>query len=156
MIKKSIVLFAGVSIGVFATKILDEKKIKILQELSDRHCNLFMLMNRWVSVKQQNKKLADWFIERGYHTIAIYGMSHVGESLQAELENSTVQVKYGIDKRADYIFNSKVDIFLPTDHLEPIDAVVVTAITFFDEIKEELKEKFSCPIVSLREIVSAF
>ena len=37
--------------------------------------------------------------------------------------------------------------------LETVDAVVVTAITFFDEIEERLSEKVDCPIISLEDIL---
>ena len=39
------------------------------------------------------------------------------------------------------------------DDLKPVDAIVVTAITFFDEIKEKLSEKIDCPIISLEDIL---
>ncbi len=35
----------------------------------------------------------------------------------------------------------------------PVDAIVVTAITFYDEIKEELSRKIDCPIISLEDIL---
>jgi hypothetical protein len=34
-----------------------------------------------------------------------------------------------------------------------VDAIVVTAITFFDEIEEKLSEKIDCPIISLDDIL---
>lgn len=39
------------------------------------------------------------------------------------------------------------------DKLEPVDAVVVTAISFFDEIEEALNAKTDCPILSLEDIL---
>ena len=39
------------------------------------------------------------------------------------------------------------------DDLEEVDAVVVTAITFFDEIEEKLSQKIDCPIISLEDIL---
>ena len=39
------------------------------------------------------------------------------------------------------------------DTFPKVDAVVVTAITFFDEIKMELSKKLECPIISLEEIL---
>ena len=39
------------------------------------------------------------------------------------------------------------------DNLEDVDAIVVTAITFFDEIEEQLQSKVSCPIISLEDIL---
>ncbi len=41
----------------------------------------------------------------------------------------------------------------PEDELPDVDAVIVTAITFFDEIEEKLTEKISCPVLSLEDIL---
>ena len=58
----------------------------------------------------------------------------------------------GIDQKADSIY-SDVDIVTMADSLEEVDAVVVTAITFFDEIEEQLSGKLDCPVISLEDIL---
>ena len=79
-------------------------------------------------------------------------MSYAGETLVDELRGSTVTVVYGIDKNAVSLY-SDVDIVSMEDDLEIVDAIVVTAITFFDEIEEQLSEKIDCPIISLEDIL---
>ena len=37
--------------------------------------------------------------------------------------------------------------------LAPVDVIVVTAISYFDEIEEKLSERVDCPVVSLEDIV---
>ena len=37
--------------------------------------------------------------------------------------------------------------------LGDVDAVVVTAITYFDEVEEQLGRKLDCPVVSLENIL---
>ena len=39
------------------------------------------------------------------------------------------------------------------DTLDDVDAIVVTAVTFFDEIEDELHKKVNCPILSLEDIL---
>ena len=39
------------------------------------------------------------------------------------------------------------------DDFIPVDAIVITAITFFDEIREEVLKKVDCPVVSLEDIL---
>lgn len=41
----------------------------------------------------------------------------------------------------------------PDCYLDTVDAIVVTSITFFEEIEEMLKEKVDCPIISLDDIL---
>lgn len=79
-------------------------------------------------------------------------MSYAGETFVDELKNTGITIAYGIDKNADTIY-SDIDIFTMEDSLEEVDAVVVTAVTFFDEIEEKLCEKLDCPIISLEDIL---
>lgn len=122
------------------------------QKMSDKHLALFLMMNQWVKVKQEGKNLASYFEKNGYKKIAIYGMSYAGETLVEELNGSSVEVAYGIDKNANSIY-ADIEIVSMDDCLKEVDAVVVTAITFFAEIEEKLSEKVNCPILSLEDIL---
>lgn len=79
-------------------------------------------------------------------------MNYVGETLLSEMAGSKVTVKYGIDKNAERIYQD-IDVVLPDDALDDVDAVIVTAVTFFDEIEETLSQKVNCPILSLEDIL---
>lgn len=136
--------------GAVAKAIGESERKK--QELSDKHLNLFLMMNQWVKVKQKGKNLASYFEKNEYKTIAIYGMSFAGETLLEELKDSEINVVYGIDRNAGEIY-ADVDVFSMEEELEDVDAIVVTAVTFFDEIEEQLEKKVACPIVSLEDIL---
>lgn len=149
------IIISGLSGAVFGAgavgTVFSQNKKKI-QDMSDKHLSLFLLMNQWVKVKQEGKSPADYFEKNGYKEIAVYGMSYAGETLVNELKNTDIKVVYGIDKNADALY-SEVDIVLMEDDLKRVDAVVVTAITFFDEIKKQLSVKMDCPIISLEDIL---
>ena len=113
------------------------------------------MMNQWVWVKQEGKNLASYFEANGYKKIAVYGMSYAGETLLNELKGTAVEVAYGIDQNADGT-NVNVSILTMKGDLLPVDAVVVTAITFFDEIEEDLQRKVDCPILSLEDILDEY
>lgn len=142
----------GAAFGAGAVGKVSSDKRKFVQQMSNKHLSLFLMMNQWVKVKQEGKNLVSFFEKNGYQKIAIYGMSYAGETLINELKNTNVTVAYGIDKNADSIY-ADVDIVSMDDTLEPVDAVVVTAITFFDEIEELLSAKIDCPILSLEDIL---
>lgn len=120
--------------------------------LADKHLALYLMMNQWVKVKQENKSIAVYLEQNGYKEVAVYGMNYAGETLYSELEGTGVKVKYAIDKNADQKY-AEVDVISPEDNLPDVDAVIVTAITFFDEIEEKLAEKISCPVLSLEDIL---
>lgn len=145
-------VLGGAATSAVAVRKVTGKATEVQRNMSEKHLALFLMMNQWVAVKQEGKNLADYFEKQGYKSIAIYGMSYVGERLFEELKGSDIQVQYGIDKNADNIYMD-VDIVTMEDELKPVDAIVVTPIFFFDEIEEELSKKTDCPIVSLEDIL---
>lgn len=156
MKKKSMLFFTstviGAVVGSWFTLEKEVSKRVDIKELSDKHLALFLMMNQWVKIKQRGKCLSDYFEANQYRKIAIYGISFAGETLIDELKGTGIQVAYGIDKSANLI-HADVDVFTMEDNLGEVDAVVVTAVTFFNEIEEKLADKFNCPILSLEDIL---
>lgn len=142
----------GAIIGAGVTGKITGEQVRYKQQMSEKHLSLFLMMNQWVKVKQEGKNLASFFEKNGYKKIAVYGMSYAGDTLVNELSGTDVSIVYGIDKNATSIYTN-VDIVSIEDELSPVDAVVVTAITFFDEIEEKLSEKLDCPIISLEDVL---
>ena len=79
-------------------------------------------------------------------------MSYAGETLVDELRGTDITVSYGIDKNADMIY-SFIDVLNMDDELKMVDVVVVTSITVFDEIKQNIKKRMNCPVISLEDIL---
>ena len=142
----------GAATGITVIKKRMDERIMEKQTLSDKHLDLFLMMNQWVKVKQNGKNLSSYFEQEGYKKIAIYGMHYAGETLVEELMGSNIEVMYGIDKNAKKIF-ADFDVVTPDSALDKVDAIVVSSITFFDEIKDMLSDKVDCPIISLEDIL---
>lgn len=153
--KKSVIsalaMVAGGIIGASTIGKISNDRAEKIQEKSDKHLALFLMMNDWVKVKQEGKNLSSYLKKQGYKRIAIYGMSYAGETLVNELMGSEIVLAYGIDQR-DGLY-SYINILSVDNALPEVDAIVVTAITFFDEIENVLKDKVSCPIISLSDII---
>lgn len=120
--------------------------------MSDKHLTLFLLMNEWMRTKQEGKSIKDYFDKHEYKTVAVYGMSYVGERLLEELESCGIEVKYAIDQNADTIY-ADIDVYSPKDVLPEVDVVIVTAVYFFDEIYDKLSDNVNCEIVSLEDVL---
>ncbi len=154
--KKLFLLISSILTGMLAgagiVKKIDGKLIEEAKDMSDKHLSLFLMMNEWVKIKQNGKNLLDYFVRNNYNRIAIYGMSYVGETLLKELSGSEVEVVYGIDKNAE-IIDQEFKVITMENPLEEVDVIVVTAITFYDEIEEKLSKKIDCPIISLEDIL---
>lgn len=145
-------MLVGMIAGAGIIKMSSSISIEKVKNMSNKHLSLFLMMNEWVKIKQNGKSLPDYFKRNNYNRIAIYGMSYAGETLLNELSGSEIEVVYGIDKNAEMI-DKDLKIITVENPLEEVDAIVVTAITFFDEIEEELSKKIECPIISLEDIL---
>lgn len=143
---------AGGMAGAGIAHRMESKKTDKERGYAKKHLALYLMMNQWVKVKQKNKSLIDYMEKHGYRDVAIYGMNYVGETLAEEFAGSGISVKYGIDKNTDNIY-SDMTVLAPDDALPEVDAVIITAITFYDEIEEQLSKKMDCPILSLEDIL---
>ncbi len=115
---------------------------------------ILKMFNQWLIAKQEGRPLADYFRENGYQKIAIYGMSYAGERLLDDLKGTGIEVAYAVDQKADRIFaETKLVTKEGIPEREPVDAVVVTAIYWCDEIEEELGGLVDCPVISLEDIL---
>ena len=113
---------------------------------------LYCILNHWLEIRQHEKTLVPYFQEKGIHKIAIYGMKELGQRLYDELLNSSIEVKYAIDQNADKLY-AGVPIFKPDQDLENVDAIVVTAPFYFEQIKKTLSEKSDAMILNIEDII---
>ena len=121
-------------------------------EYAEKHLAIARLYDRWVEVNQQGKSVEEYLIKNNIYTVALYGMSFVGERLYEELKKSKVRVLYGIDRNAKKIF-AEIDVYTPDEKLERVDAIIVTSNFYFETIEEELKEKTDIPIINFEDIL---
>lgn len=138
--------------SAFITRKILEKNVYKEHQTAEKHFAMIKVFNRWMHNKQEQKEISKFLEERGYHSVAIYGMSFLGECLLDELQGTDINVKYAIDRNAENI-HSKIDVKKLTDDLPETDVIVVTAIYFYEEIREELSQLVDCPIISLEDVV---
>lgn len=120
------------------------------QKALERFSKLFYLMDEWMEKKQQGKSIAKFLRSKGCQSVAVYGMSNLGERLTKDLEEDNMNVSYGIDRRD---LSSVIPMHKLEDDLPEVDAVIVTAMIAFDGIEEKLKKKMTCPIYSIEDVV---
>jgi len=143
---------AGGMAGAAAAGSVFNKKAVQEAQYAQKHLAIMQVMNQWIIDKQNGKELSEFFVANGYKEIAIYGLSYLGERLLDELEGTDIAVKYAIDKNADNIY-APCEVVKPDDTLAPVDAIVVTAFFFFDEIERDLEDKADYPVISIEDVV---
>lgn len=112
----------------------------------------YNVLKKWFELKQQGKQITDFFHDNHYKKIIIYGMSDLGIYLTRELSGSDVEVVCGIDRRAGEL-ETGIRTLTMEDDLPDTDAIIITAVYFFDQIEEELRKKTDCPILSMEDVV---
>lgn len=118
----------------------------------EKYRMLMQLFVKWMENREQGKSIASYLEKLGIRKIAIYGMSDAGKKLYSELKKSDIDVEYAIDRR--YIeFDEQLEIVTLQDSLREVDAIVVTAISEYGDILENLRAKVNCEIISLEQIV---
>lgn len=143
---------AGGVAGGLAVRTKSKKEVKRGWELSSKHLEMVKLYDQWFATKQEGKSVADYLKGEGVKTVAIYGMSFMGQRLYEELKDSGIEIKYGIDKNRDKI-SADIDIVTPEDDLEEVDVIIVTAFYFFNEIEDFLMGKTDSRILSMEDLV---
>lgn len=142
----------GTVVGASVAGFVQQKTINEKGKKVDKFKTYYNMLNQWLILKQENKSLEKYFIDNGYHTIAIYGIGEVGNRLYDELKNTDIKVEYAIDKEAFSAY-SGIEVFQIDDELPKVDAIVVTAVFAFEEIEENLKKNVDCPIISLEDAI---
>lgn len=153
MKKTDIFIFgAGMGIGLFANYRLIKNKIYERQEKIANYENQIFLLKRMLMQCKGEDRLDQYLKEHRYKKVAIYGMEHLGQCVMHKLTESSagLELLFAID--ADKV-SSEIEIYRPEDSMPEADVVIVTSISGYKSIKEELKTKFSCPIVSLEELI---
>lgn len=132
----------------------DEQKKKIDTDRENRKLLVFYeVLLQWVENRIAGNGFYDFLKKAGIKTVAIYGIKELGELLYKELKDSDIEVKYIIDMRKNEIV-STIPVYSVNDELPTVDAVIVTAITYYDEIRERLLDRIpNSKIYNLEEMI---
>lgn len=112
----------------------------------------YRLMHRWWSLRERGIFLSQWLLDRGYKEIAIYGLGEIGIHLMHEMKHDGIKICYSIDRRQGKLATFPV-LENNLDTYPQVDALIVTPIIDFVNIREEMYAKMQMPIISLLEII---
>ncbi len=142
----------GFAAGAFFVSKTKNSILKKKDEKINKFRSYYDTLNHWMELRHNEITLEQYFIKNNYKTIAIYGMGEMGNRLCSELKDSSVEIKYAIDKNAESTY-SDLKIVAIEDDLEEVDAVVVSATFAFGEVEPLISEKLDCAVISLEEVV---
>lgn len=144
---------AGAGLAGICLLKLQQGSIDRWKGLAEKNRGLFLLMDQWVRVRQDGRKLEEYFIRNSYKRIAVYGMGYVGRRLVEELKDSEIETVYGIDRNAANIY-SEIKVVTMDEELANVDVVVVTLVDDFDQVSDLLSKELRCPVIAIEDIVN--
>lgn len=127
-------------------------KLSNCEAYSNKHLELYLTAIKWVQFYQSGKSIEEYLLKKDCHTAAIYGMSYMGEAIYQELQESSIKVLYGIDRRADQI-SSKLKVYHPDEAEEKVDFIINSTTLKNQIISEGIEKLQNIPVVSIEEIL---
>lgn len=130
------------------------EKLSTEQESQLQKYKLFYwVLTRWMKLKTQGISVTDILRGRGFGKIAIYGFAEIGQLLCRELRQDGLEVFYIMDRKVCESGYEDIPVYYPKAGLPKVDAVVVTAVYYYDEIRVDLTEMGFHDVISFRELV---
>ena len=141
---------------VMKLKMVDEKSKKLLEqklELKIAKYRMYEKMNTAIK-KTERSAVEQRLLQNGIRKVAVYGVGIYGKWFIDLLKGSSINIVYAIDKRADV---KCIDI--PMKDLtivngEGIDAIIVTPVFDYAEIKRKIEGRCNCKILSIEELLT--
>jgi len=150
---------AGVSFDVIEGVIdgiidSDAEKIKNEQDMKNRFMNNYQVLESLWNCIEQGEQLERSLLEKGLQNIAIYGAGTICRHLVKYLNETDVKVRYILDAKTEgEIFGIRSLCMDKIDSVEVVDAIIVTPITYYEEIKEQISQKGEVPVISINDIM---
>lgn len=107
------------------------------------------LLDKWMTLKENDQRLSAFLFESGIKTVAIYGYGFIGKHLYAELSED-MQVKYFIDKNAGKL-QAEIPIYSLDNNLSEVDGIIITLFDHVEEVEKEVRKMFNRKIIILKD-----
>lgn len=145
------------TIGVLAIRFI-KRKIRLSETNLNRQSQYYDALLDWIDNMQGNRRIDAFLLENGYKKIAVYGKGTLGFLLYRELQNADVTIEFFMDQTADE-YSSNVE-GIPVikkeelDKMEEVDAIIVTPIHAYENIRKDLEGMgVTIPVISLNEAI---
>lgn len=130
------------------------KQAEYALKLAEKNEQILQIESKWITRRQNGEDLAPCLTARGIYQVAIYGYGVLGRLLLQELKNSCVDVKYIIDEKAINMEKcAEMPVILNKSesfkNINNVDAVIVTAVSVYEEIKRKLEKETDVNIINL-------
>lgn len=130
-----------------------------MQELPDKinyeeqkYKRMVEALDIWMVLRERKLYVDRLLTKKNINKIAIYGAGIFGKHLYYELQESDIQVECFIDQNPKAKING-MKIVVPGEQIGQVDAIIVTPIMEYTQIRENLKKFYFCQILSFKSVL---
>lgn len=106
----------------------------------------------WMTLRERKLSVDRLLTKKCLNKIAIYGAGILGKHLYYELQGSDIQVECFIDQNSKAKVKEIKTVVLGAP-IGQVDAIIVTPIIEYAQIRENLKKLYSCQILSITSVL---
>ena len=110
------------------------------------------VLDKWLGLLEQDIKVTDYFKNRGFENIAVYGYGILARHLMAQLKICGLSSVYVIDKQKNKL-HLDCPVYAPDEIIPAPDIIVVCVPFYMEEIKKEMLAKGYDNVISIETIV---
>lgn len=127
--------------------------VDLQREQWEKNSYYLKLLDRWMTLRENGFSINKWLSNAGYKNIALYGYGTMGRHFYDELQGGSIKICFIIDQQKNRL-HLKLPVYLPSDSIPNVDAVIVSSTYYYDEIYYLLKKKKVEKIISLETILN--
>ena len=131
----------------------EAEKIDRIRKEAEKDRYYLHILDHWMLQRENGFSVAGWMKKENYRRIAVYGYGILGRHFCKELYDSGIKVEYIIDQRKESLC-AEYEVFLPSESLPEVEAVVVTAVYEYSSVYKKLKDRGFDKIFSLEFILN--
>ena len=146
---KFVLPFAAGNLSLY---LLNKRKFS-KKGVDDKNKRYLQLFDKWMILTERGDSIKKFFAEKNIKEIAVYGYGNIGKHLVTQLSDSDINIKSVIDKRKDRIIANNIPCCQPSGNMADVDAIVITPICEYAEIKNVLKKSTSAELISIEDMV---
>lgn len=125
---------------------------EITFEKFQKEQNYKRILEKWMVLRDRRISVEKYFLNKHLKNIIIYGGGILGKHLYYELQESNIKVKCFMDKYSKAEIRG-VETVAPGAYIGTVDAIIVTPIMEYIQIREQLKGLYSCEIISIESVL---
>lgn len=126
-----------------------ESHIRILSKFQ----KMFFIYDQWLGLQERGKYIHEFLRKCGVNSVAIYGDSYIGKRLYRSLRDNGIEVRYFIDKNAEYL-TEEIPVYLPNNSLPQVDRIIICLAEQVDEIRSNLNALSEMAVCSISELIN--